>query len=565
MASKQAEAKIVISAKDDTSSAIDRIQSKLLGMGGPLAGLREKMGNAFPHANVAKVDGAITSLNNKLSTIGLGMAGVAVGGAAMAKAGFDAVVDTAAKADRISDLGGRLQLNAEQFQVFEKLAKESGASVEEVGGAFMKFRLNLQQASSEGGEKLTKLNKDLAAFGLTAADAKKMAPVDLMKKMGEIMAGSNTEQDQALKLEKVRALFGKTGATLIPVIESMKDYNAVVEKMRASGVLMSDDMAKRGGDAYKSWQKAQNAFSGLKIAFGIEMMPVFEKFSSVLEKRMNSNRKAMMPGVQAMAEQLTTQVEPFLDGMDRMAKSASGMFAVLTKIASFVGWDSVVFGTLTLVSLPFLKAIGAIVWELGVLAYKFLSFAFGPMISGLRSIAALFQLLGFTAAQSWLLVLGPIALIVGAIGLVLANLDEIKTYFGGMIDRIKKAYEATGLFGAAWQAMKEIFMIPINAMIGGLNTVMDLLAKMGIGSGGSFKLIGGAEEAASAARVSESSWGNEGRLGKLSQASITTSKQEVNGTLKVQLDKGLIPADVKSDSKNFNIDALAGGMYGLGA
>lgn len=44
-------------------------------------------------------------------------------------------------------------------------------------------------------------------------------------------------------------------------------------------------------------------------------------------------------------------------------------------------------------------------------------------------------------------------------------------------------------------------------------------------------------------------------------AAPVTACQDVNGIVQVQRDKGLIPAEVKSDNRSFNTDALAGGMF----
>lgn len=357
----QAEAKVVINAADNSAGPLAAFLGRLNALSAPLDGLKNRLMGSFPTSALEKFKGGLGGLTTKLAAIGVG-AGVGIGGLALVKSGFDAVVDTAEKADRIGDLGGRLRLNANEFQVFEKLAKDSGASVEEVGGSFLKFKLNLSTAQNEGGEKLKKLNSQLAAFGLTAKQAASMQPLQLMQQMGKVSANSNTESDELLKIELFRSLAGKTGATLIPVFEAIgTKYESVLSNMRSAGVLMTDEMAERGGAAFKAYEKSQGAAQGLKTAFGIEMMPVFERFSNIMESRMKANRTAMMPGVKALAGILSTNVLPFLDGMDRVADKTSGIFKVLSKVAGLVGWDNLVFGGLALLAAPFIASAGAVV------------------------------------------------------------------------------------------------------------------------------------------------------------------------------------------------------------
>jgi hypothetical protein len=449
MSTQTNEAKIIVSAQDQTGGAFAAINGSFQKIMGSADGLKTKLngisGNAF-----SNLSGALGSLQGKMAALGLvSGVGVAVGGLAAVKNAYQSVINTAEKADRIDDLGGRLRLNAEEFQVFEKLSKDAGASVEETGSAFLKFKLNIGTAQSEGGKKLEKLNTDLQAFGLTAKDAANMKPLDLMKRMGLVSSKSDTEADEMLKIEKFRALAGKTGATLIPVFEAIgTKYDATVKKMRDAGTLMNDDMAKQGGAAFKAYEKSKGAMDGLKMGFGIQMLPVFEQFSKVMENRMKANRTAMQPGVKALADVLSSNIKPFLDDMDGIADKTSGVFKVIGKLAGLVGWDKLIFGSLALIAAPFLVSIGAAVVSLYSLGTALIAPVFTTLLSGLRAATVSFALMQGASLSAWAAVLAPITLVVGIAAAVAAsayliynNWSGVSSFFVGVWESVSAAFE----------------------------------------------------------------------------------------------------------------------------
>jgi hypothetical protein len=424
MATVSQEAKLVLNAQDSSAPAFQALQQRFKGITSAADALKNRLAGGLGSTSFGRLQAHLGTLRGQMAALGIaGGAGLAIGGIAAIKSGFDTVVETAEKAGRIHDLGGRLRLNAEEFQVFEKIAKDAGASIEEVGGAFLKFKLNIQTAQSEGGKKLQKLEEDLHAFGLTAARAQEMKPLDLMKAMGLVSSKSTTEADEMLKIEKFRALAGKTGATLIPIFETIgTDYDAMAKKMRASGTMMTDEMAAVGDSADEAYQRSKGAMNGLKLAFGVQMLPVFEQFSNIMEARMKANRSAMMPGVKALADVLSQNLKPFMDDMDRMADKTSGLFKILNKVAGLVGWDNLVFGGLIAIASPFIASAGGIVFALGAMsisaartAASFLALKFGPALVSLQLFQNGLRSFGLSAAASWALALAPIAVVVAAV------------------------------------------------------------------------------------------------------------------------------------------------------
>lgn len=623
MATSTQEAKYVLSADDKSgagvASALQRLHS--LATAGETVGQRLKA--AMGGDAVGRLSARLSTLRGQLGAVGIaGGAGLAIGGIAAIKTGIDATIAAAEKADRISDLGGRLRLNAEEFQVFEKIAKDSGASVEEVGSAYTKFRLNIAAAQNEGGKKLEQLARGLKIFGVSAKEASSMKPLELAKVLGKVSALSQQDKDELLKLEGFRDLFGKMGATTINFWEAVgTDYDATLKRMRASGTLITDEMAEQGGRAFKAYEKSKSAMAGLQLAFGIQMMPVFEKVSGALEARAKANREAMMPGVTALAEALTGAVDPFLDDLDKLAHKTSGIFTAIKKVADLVGWDTLIFGGLAVLSAPFVASAAAVSMSLlGISASA--AKAIGSMVAtqwagaikGIRAVTLSMALMGSTSAASWLMVLGPIALIVAAVvGVGMAvyalwtNLGNMFNYFISALTRIRDAFKQ-GFWSGIWQFVKEAFFATINTLIGFWNTFAEPIGKF-FGKDWTIRLVGEGGEAlrniqalnaqkdqleSSRENLRKTIDPDDVRLAKrdvavqsqrlallntaapgapggegaaasgLPKVPLATQRTEVGGKLDVRILADGQPRveRVESDNRNFQIDARSGMMFG---
>ena len=469
-------------------AAIASMRSKFEGLSKQTEGLNSKLG-------------LLGKLNFSSVIRGLTAVGVAASAIGAAKTGINATMAAAERADKIQDLGGRLRLTAEEFQVFGKIAQDGGASVEEIGGAYLKFKLNLQQATSAGGDKLKELNKNLAAFGLTAAQAQKMAPLDLMKKLGSISSASTTDADELLKIEKIRALFGKTGATLIPVIEDIgTSYDQVLAKMRASGTLISAADAEIGAKAFKSIEKAKASLSSIKMRFGITMFPVLEKFAGEFSARMGDIRGQITPTMDRLSKLLLANSGEIVTGIVKVSTAIATLVGWLVKLGNMAGWDKVIFGGALIILSPLIVSVlslGSTLWGCVVATRAFIaanaamnagSFAakMVPMIASLFTTTGAFSALGITATATWTAILGPLALVVVAIVaagiLIYKYWDQLKAFFIGVWQGFRAAVDPViDAFGVLWNTTKTLGAALLD-IIPGLRSVWSWLVKVTVQS-----------------------------------------------------------------------------------
>lgn len=537
-----------IEAQDSASAVFDKLNAKLQAMPGPLGAITSKLNSIGAHPGMRQAGNAADALGSKLSTVGLsatlGMAGFGFG---MSKA-FESVKATAAAADRIGDLGARLNLNPEAFQVLEKIGKDSETSIEEIGGAITKLRKNLAEADVEGGAKLQQMTEALASFGITMKEAQAMKPIELIQKMGTVMAGSTTDKDQELKILRMTQLMGRQGATLIPAIEAAKDYQKVLEGMRKSGVLFSDDQVESSGRANKAWEKAQAAMQGLNRVFGITLQPAFEKLSSILYDRAVTNRSTLLPTFQKLGESLSNAVVPFLNATESLITSASYGIRI-------IAWLSDKIGGTTLALTALLVATSPMIYSFALMAQGVWGLVGSPLLAWLAQTRLGLLATSVAANVAWSSIILPVAAAVAALALVWTNIDTIGQYLSDMMKRVMDATSSLGLFGGAWQMIKEIVFGVGNAIIGVANSVGELLAKMGlIEKGFGIKLIGPAGEAqASAAQQSSAS-------PAIPYTSPAVANQQVQGEIRVKLDQGLQAEKVESNNRSFDITAFTGHM-----
>lgn len=540
-----------IQAQDSASEVFDKLNAKLQAMPGPLGAITSKLNAIGAHPGMRQATNAADSLGSKLGVVGLSAtAGLAGFGFGMTKI-VESVKKTAEEADRIGDLGARLNLDPEAFQVLEKIGKDAQTPIEEIGAGFLKLRKNLAEASVEGEAKLQQMTEALASFGISWKEAQAMKPLELIQKMGTVMSGATTDADQELKILRMTQLMGRQGAALIPAIESAKDYQKVLESMRKAGVLFDAEQVEASGRAYKSWEKAQNAMKGLNRVFGLAMAPAFDKLANVLYERAIANRNALLPTFQRLGESLSNAVVPFLNATESLIKSASYGIRIIAWLSDKIGGTTLALGALLVATSP-------MIYSFGLMAKGVWGLIGTPLLGWLAKTRLGLLATGLAADVAWSSLVLPVAAVVAGLALVWTNIDTIGQYLSDMMKRVMDATSSLGLFGGAWQMVKEIVLGFGNAIIGVANSVGELLVKMGLmESGFGIKLMGPAGEAQAQAAAKQAS----AAPVVIPGTSPAVANQQVQGEIRVKLDQGLRADEVKTDSRNFDITAYSGALF----
>lgn len=144
---------------------------------------------------------------------------------ATAKAVFDATNEAIAYGGKMSDLSAKTGLSAVALQKLEHAARLTGSSTEQLSGAITKMQKGLVDGS-----------KGFDALGLSQQQLLAMKPEEAF---GQVADAIRKIEDPAQQAAAAIAVFGKSGAELLPLLKSnMAEAAAEAEHL---GHVLSDD------------------------------------------------------------------------------------------------------------------------------------------------------------------------------------------------------------------------------------------------------------------------------------------------------------------------------------
>lgn len=133
-----------------------------------------------------------------------------------AVAGFAAINELAQQAAHFKDLEEITGANAEALASFSVSAQVAGVSADSVADAMVKLTKNMTGVDDES----KAAGAALTALGLSIKDFKALDPASQMEAVAKALAGF---QDGAAKTAVALALFGKTGAQLLPFLKELSE------------------------------------------------------------------------------------------------------------------------------------------------------------------------------------------------------------------------------------------------------------------------------------------------------------------------------------------------------
>lgn len=322
---------------DNTAS---RVSGSLRGLVGAAGGLR----------------GVLGGLGGAISGIGLG---------AIAKGAIDA-------ADNMNDLRQKTGVSVEQLSRFQQAAEKSGTSLEGVSSAMVKLNRNLATDNKAASEAL-------ADLGISATDASgKLKSTDQV--MLEVADAFAKMPDGAEKSAAAMALFGKSGADLVPLLNGGRES---IESLRAT---MTGEFAA-GADALNDKiATIQTRFAEVGIKIGTAVMPAFSALADVVIgvadafSNLPGPIQAIVVGVGALAAAFII-LAPAISAIVSLA----GVLAGLKIGATIAGWAGVIGPAIAAITAAF---SGLLAYLTGTMLPALLAFFSGPAGWTVLAVAA---------------------------------------------------------------------------------------------------------------------------------------------------------------------------------
>lgn len=198
-------------------------------------------------------------------------AGIAIAGALAA--GIRKTID---EADELSKAAQKFGVPIDELSKLKYVADLSGVSMEGLGNGIRKLSQNMQDFANGGNSKAAQA---FTALGISATNADGSLKSSTMV-IGEIASRFENMEDGAQKTAIAMAIFGKSGADLIPILNSGKTGLAEMMAEADALGLTLDEKTGRAAEAFNdNLTRMDRIKDGLVLSITADLLPILEKLS----------------------------------------------------------------------------------------------------------------------------------------------------------------------------------------------------------------------------------------------------------------------------------------------
>jgi hypothetical protein len=244
------------------------------------------------------------SVGESLTALGISVPGAVAGFTALAAAGgatISYLVRTADQVERLTFAADKLGASFDFVQVLDEAARRSGSSIDNLGVAFNKLLVKISEA--RGGN-----DKAAAAFerlGIQAKSLQALTPEDTFKMVAEALV---TIEDPAERAAAAIAIFGKSGAELLPTLKAINESSKDIERFNA---------AITGADVGRVLE-IDSAFERLGTSVTGVLRSITLPFAGILSS-VASGIADVIGGITSIVVPIKQVLTPALDGLGAVA------------------------------------------------------------------------------------------------------------------------------------------------------------------------------------------------------------------------------------------------------
>jgi len=384
--------------------------------------LKNKLGTGLQ-----KLQSQLRSASRSVSSVGSGMAragGLVAAGATAIIAPLVAAASSFAKVgDQVQKMSIRTGIGSAYLSEMGFAAEQSGTNLE----TFEKAVARMQRVITDAGDGNTTYADSLAGIGLSFADLEGLSPDQQFERIAAGVAGITDPTERAARAMEI---FGKSGAQLLPLIES--DMASLRNEARELGLSFTEDQAASAAALADAQNRMSRSIKGAWNRIGAAVAPIVASIADSIA--------STVAIVSTWIERNQALFRGLLIGASIIAAAATGFAvlgaaimavgAVLSALGTIVGIVSAVIAAL---NVPLLVVVGVV----------------AAISVGLAGLIALFA---YAASESGLLATA-VQFVTGVIGDMLATL---KSAVGGITDAL-----ASGNYALAvqilWASVKLLF------------------------------------------------------------------------------------------------------------
>ena len=281
--------------------------------------------------------------------------------------------NTAASGDQFDKLSQKSGISAKTLSQWSHAANMSGVSTEQFGANILK--LNQQMAAAAQGNKAAQLAFKRAGVSIRDSAGKMKTADQVLLEMSKTF---KKMPEGIYKSDLAMAVFGKSGADMIPLLQSGSD--AIQDLMKQSdelGMTFSNDEAKASAEFCDSLDVLKKSAKGLVNTIGKQLIPVITPLLQSMAKWISANRELISAKVGEFLEEFKAalpQIKEFLigvfTGINNTATALggwgpllqnSGKLFLAIKAIQMATWLKGTTKAVLMLSKSFLKAIPVII------------------------------------------------------------------------------------------------------------------------------------------------------------------------------------------------------------
>lgn len=415
----------------------------------------------------------------KLKAAAGAIAGLAVGGFLTKM-----ITDVADLGGHLSDTSHAIGISAESLQELSFAAKLSGVGVEELEASMKRLASGIADAARTGKGPMIDA---LETLGISIGQfrQKLSGPGGIDDVLSVIANSFQKMPDGIKKTDAAMAIFGKTGANLIPLLNEGADgIDKLRERANELGIVIDEDSVGKLDTFGDTVDEIKTRLTGLRNTVVVRLLPALQDLANRLGDWIDKNREALATGLEVLVEALTlaftglgtalnivTEVIKFFKENTELAQAtliaitaALGVFAVQAAIA----WAAAL-GPITLVIAALagiVLAVKQVIKHWDILKTGFISGA--KIIKDVLYAALIlpFKLAGEAIGRFAGFVVNLVRDIArGVVDFFVDAFDEITTEAGKLWDTIKAGFKEAFEFVAELPVIKQL-VDAANAILG---------------------------------------------------------------------------------------------------
>lgn len=268
--------------------------------------------------------------------------------------------ETAGHFDDVNDAATRLGTTTEIFSNLSHAAEMSGSNAEELESALGKMEKTLSDAAGGGKE----ADDAFRRLGLSSKNLIGLSLDQQMEAIADALAGvQNPTEKSALAM----AIFGKSGRTLLPMLEDgAAGLRAFAEENRKLGGEIGGEQAKQGARAMDAYDRVMKVLKNTIRSVGAAFLPAIEEIETFAKWVINIGGAVR----QFIADnrQVIQVVAAVAGGLIVAGSAVAALGGAFMLIGSVIGGGLAVLAAIKAVFLAIISPVGIVVIAVTALA-----------------------------------------------------------------------------------------------------------------------------------------------------------------------------------------------------